>query len=51
MAKCKERKSLPTVSTFSPENFVFYGKEIHKTVLKQPITIEYLIRQKPRDAL
>ena len=50
MAKCKEKKSLPTVSKFSPQNCVFYQTEIHETVLKQPIRIEYLIKQKPRGA-
>ena len=51
MAKCEEIKSLPTVSKFLPQNCVFYGTEIRGTVLKQPIRIEYLIKQKPRGAL
>ena len=51
MAKYEERKTLPTVSKFLPQNYVFYRTEIHGTVLKQPIRIEYLIKQKPRGAL
>ena len=47
MAFCKVR----TVSKFSPQNCVFYRTEIHGTVLKQPIRIEHLIKQKPRGAL
>ena len=47
MAKCKERKNLPTVSTFSPQKHIFYQIELRRTVLKQPIRIEYLIKQKP----
>ena len=50
MAKCEERKSLPTVSKLLPQNCVFYRTEIRGTVLKQPIKIEYLIKQKPRGA-
>ena len=44
MAKCEQRKSLPTLSKFSLQNCVFYRTEIHGTVLKQPIRIEYLIK-------
>ena len=44
MAKYEERKILPNVSKFSSQNYVFYLTEIHGTVLKQPITIEYLNR-------
>ena len=33
------------------KNCVFYQTKIHGTVLKQPIRIEYLIKQKPRGAL
>ena len=53
LAKCEEskRKSLPTMSNFFPQNCVFYRIEIRRTVLKQPIRIEYLIKQKPRGAL
>ena len=51
MAKCEERKNLPTVPKLSPQNCVFYRTEIRGTVLKQPIIIEYLIKQKPRGAL
>ena len=47
MAYCK----VPTVSKFLPQNCVFYRKEIHGTVFKQPIRIEYLIKEKPRGAL
>ena len=47
IAYCK----VPTVSKFSPQNCVFYQTEIRGTVLKQPIRIEYLIKQKPRGAL
>ena len=50
-AKYKERKSLVTMSKFSPQNCVFYWTEFRRTVLKQPIRIEYLIKQKPRGAL
>ena len=50
-AKCEERKSLPTMSNFYPQNCVFYQIKIRRTVLKQPIRIEYLIKQKPRGAL
>ena len=49
--KYKERKSLVTMSKFSPQNCVFYWTEFRRTVLKQPIRIEYLIKQKPRGAL
>ena len=35
---------------FSPQNCVFYRMVI-QTVLKQPMTIEYLIKQKPGGAL
>ena len=51
MAKCDVRKRLPNVSDFLPQKYVFYQTEIHGTVLKQPIRIEYLIKQKPRGAL
>ena len=51
MAKCEEIKSLPTMSKLSPQNCVFYRIETRRTVLKQPIRIEYLIKQKPRGAL
>ena len=51
MAKCEERKRLPTMSIFFPQNCVFYPIEIRRTELKQPIKIEYLIKQKPRGAL
>ena len=51
MAKCEERKSLPTMLKFSLQNWVFYRIEIRRTVLEQPIRIEYLIKQKPRRAL
>ena len=51
MAKCKESKSLPTKSKFSLQNCVFYRVEFRRTVSKQPIKIEYLIKQKPRGAL
>ena len=40
---------VPTVSKFSPQKCVFYRTKIHGTVLKQPIRIEYLIKQKPRE--
>ena len=36
---------------FSLQNWVFYRIEIRRTVLEQPIRIEYLIKQKPRRAL
>ena len=53
MAKCEEgkRKSLATMSNFFPQNCVFYRTEIRRTVLQQPIRIEYLIKQKPRGTL
>ena len=51
MAKCEEIKSLPTMSKLLPQNCVFYRIEIRRTVLKQPIRIEQLIKQKPRGAL
>ena len=35
----------------TPQNCVFYQTKIHGTALKQPIRIEYLIKQKPRGAL
>ena len=35
----------------SHQNCVFYQREIHGTVLKQPIRLEYLIKQKRRGAL
>ena len=51
MANCKERKNLPTMSIFFRQNCVFYRMEIPRIVLKQPIRIECLIKQKPRGAL
>ena len=51
MEKFEEKKRLPTMSNFSPQNYVFYGIEIRRTVLKQPVRIECLVKQKPRDAL
>ena len=51
LAKCEERKSLPTMSIFFPQVCAFYRIEFRSTVLKQPIGIEYLIKQKPRGAL
>ena len=52
LAKCEERESQPAMSIdFFPQNYVFYWMEIRKTLLKQPIRIEYLIKQKPRAAL
>ena len=51
MAISEERKSLPTASKMSLESCVFYQTEIHGTVLKQPIRIEYLIKQKLRGLL
>ena len=51
MAKSRERKNLPTMSIFFPQNCVFYRIKIHRTVLKQPIRIEYLIKQKARGTL
>ena len=51
ISKCEERKNLPTVPKLSPQNCVFYRIEIRGTVLKQPIIIEYLIKQKPRGVL
>ena len=39
------------MSKFLPQNCVFYWVEIPTTVLKQPIRIENLIKQKPRGAL
>ena len=50
MAKCKERKSLPTLAIFFRKT-VFYRTEMRMTVLKQPIRIEYLIKRKPRGGL
>ena len=50
MEKCEERKSLATVSIVSPQKCVFYRTKIHRTVSKQPIRVENLIKQKPRDA-
>ena len=49
--KVRRKKRLSTVSTFSPQNSVFYRIEIHGTVLKQPIQIEHLVKQKLRGAL
>ena len=46
-----KEKSSPTMSNFFPQNCIFYRIEIRRTVLKQPIRIEYLIKQKPRGAL
>ena len=39
------------MSKFSPQNCVFCRTEFHGKVLKQPIRIEYLTKQKPRGAL
>ena len=39
------------MSIFFPQNCVFYRIEIRRTVLKQPIRTEYLIKQKPRGVL
>ena len=47
MAYCK----VPTVSKFPPQICLLYRTEIHGTVLRQPIRVEYLIKQKPRGAL
>ena len=35
---------VPTMSKFKPQNCVFYRTEIHGTVLKQAIRIDYLIK-------
>ena len=54
MAKWEERKRLPTTwpcQIFSSQNCVFYQMEIRRTVLKQPIRIKYLIKQKPGGTL
>ena len=51
IAKCEERQSLPTMSKFSPQNCVFHQMKIRRTVLKQPIRIEYLNKQRPRGSL
>ena len=51
MAKREERQSFPTMPKFLPQNCVFYRMEIRRTVLKQPIKIEYVIKEKPRGAL
>ena len=40
-------QTLPDVSKFLPQNCVSYRTKLHGTVLKQPIRIEYLIKQKP----
>ena len=42
---------VPTVSKFSPQKCVSCQTEIHGAVLKQPIRIERLIKQKPRGTL
>ena len=39
------------MSKFSLQNYLFYQIEILGTVLKQPIRIQYLIKEKPRGAL
>ena len=39
------------MSRFLQQNCVFYQIEISRTVLKRPVRIEYLIKQKPRGAL
>ena len=36
---------------FFPQKCVFYQIKIRRTMLKQPIRIEYLFKQKPRGAL
>ena len=51
MAKCEERKSLPTISKSLAQNCVLYRTEIYETMLKQPIRIEYLIKHEPRGTL
>ena len=51
MANCKERKSLPTMLKVLKQNCVFYRIKIQGTILKQPVRIEYVIKQKPRDGL
>ena len=52
MAKsASKEKSSPTMSNFFLQNCIFYRIEIRRAVLKQPIRIEYLIKQKPRGAL
>ena len=49
-ATCEERKFAYHVKTFAA-NCVIYRTQIQGTVLKQPIRIEYLIKQKSRGAL
>ena len=52
MAKsASKEKSSPTMSNFFLQNCIFYRIEIRRAVLKQPIRIEYLIKQKPRGVL
>ena len=49
-ASCEERKFAYHVKTFAAY-CVIYRTQIQGTVLKQPIRIEYLIKQKSRGAL
>ena len=50
--KVREKKKFAYhVKDFFLQNCAFYRMEIRRTVLKQPIRIEYLIKQKPRGAL
>ena len=44
-------ESLPNVSKFFASKLCVYQTEIHRTMLRQPIRIEYLIKHKPRGAL
>ena len=46
MVKCEQK-----IVYLPCQNCVFYRTEIHGTVLKQPIRVEYLIKQKPQAAL
>ena len=48
VAKFEERKSLPTCQSFRPKTMYFTE---HNVLLKQPIRIEYLTKQKPRGLL
>ena len=47
----KEKVYLLSLSKFSQQNCVFYRTEIHRTVMKQPIRTDNLIKQKPRAAV